>query len=235
MIVLMSRPEKPERGFPSWAFQWDSEREDKLFNLLGNRMKIFRIFFYLVSFFLLTFPLYAADKNASSGTAVQSAPVSFGDADQDNAEPYAELEKMSRDLNRILQAGLAQAGRSIDWAQSRGGVFNPRLDMIEEKGRYLLKADVPGIDKNKLDLQVTDKTLTIAGERSIEEKTEDAQTGVYRQERSFGHFQRTIQLPDNVQKDKISAKYDLGVLTIELPKITPSTPAPNRSRKIQVV
>ena len=62
----------------------------------------------------------------------------------------------------------------------------------------------------------------------------DKDGGVYQQERSFGRFERTLPIPENVKTEKISAKYDLGVLTIELPKINPTAPAPDTARKIQI-
>ena len=199
-------------------------------------MKKVKIIFCL--FFLLTGSIisYADTKASTPAAATQNAPLSFGNGDsaQEKGEPYAELERMRRDLNRLLQAGLAQAGRGIDWAQTQGGVFSPRMDLVEEKDRYVMKADIPGMDKNKLDVQVVEKTLTIAGERSVEKEKTDKDTGIYQQERSFGRFQRTVSIPDNVQKDKISAKYDLGVLTIELPKIKPSLPEPTPGRKIPI-
>ena len=188
-----------------------------------KKFKISNAVFYLLPFFLLTGSVlsYADSKNS----AAPASPI---------ADPYAELEKMRRDLNRFLQNGLEQAGKGIDWAQNRGGAFSPRLDLVEETNRYVMKADIPGMDKSKLDVQVVDKTLTIAGERNIEKEKTDKDSGIYQQERSFGTFQRTVTLPDNVQKDKISAKYDLGVLTIELPKIKPSAPETPPGRKIPV-
>ena len=141
---------------------------------------------------------------------------------------------MRRDFNRLLQSGLAHAGRGMDWAQRQSGVFTPRMDWVEEKDRYVMKADIPGMDKSKLDVKVTDKSLTVAGERSEENEKSDKAGGIYQQERSFGRFERTLPIPDNVQKDKISAKYDLGVLTIELPKIKPTVPEEEQARKIQI-
>ena len=178
-----------------------------------------------------------ADNKTSApagNSQTQNASVSFSDSDPDHWDPYPELEKMQHDFNRLFQSALQRAGRGIDWAQTQGGIFNPRMDLIEEKDRYVLKADIPGMDKNKLDLKVTDKSLTISGERAAEMEKSDKDKGVYQQERSFGRFQRTIPIPENVQQDKISAKYDLGVLTVELPKTNPTEPAPDNGKKIPI-
>ena len=198
-------------------------------------MKMFKLCFYLSAAILLTrFNAYADNKTSAAPSANQNAPASFGDSAPDNRDLYGELERMRRDFDRLLQVGMSQAGRGLDWAQNRSGVYNPRMDLVEEKDRYVIKADIPGMDKSKLDVKVTDKSLTIAGERPIEKEKTDTKAGIYQQERNFGHFERTLPIPENVQKDKISAKYDLGVLTIELPKINPSIPEADNARKIQI-
>lgn len=176
--------------------------------------------------FLLSAQGFADNKTSASGTNTQTT--------QENWDPYPELERMRQDFNRLLQLGMSQAGRGLEWAQSQSGVFNPRMDMVEETDRYVVKADIPGMDKSKLDVKVTDTSLTITGERSLENEKTDKDAGIYQQERSFGRFERNLPLPENVQTDEISAKYDLGVLTIELPKITPAAPAPENARKIPV-
>ena len=92
------------------------------------------------------------------------------------------------------------------------------------------------MDKSKLDVKILDNSLTVAGERATDIQTgKKASSGeIYRQERSFGRFERAVPLPNNVNKDKISAKYDAGVLTIELPKLAPTPPQAEQGKKIQV-
>ncbi len=194
---------------------------------------------YLSSIFFLLSGASAAhadSKNSAAAPPSQNQPVSvsLGEKTADNGDPYAELEKLRRDFNRLFQQGLASAGRGLDWAQAQGGVFNPRMDLVEETDRYWVKVDLPGVSKEKLDVKVTDKTVTISGERSSEIENADKAGGVYQRERSFGRFERTIPIPDNVQKDKITAKYDLGVLSIDLPKINPTAPEAGSGRKIQI-
>ena len=177
--------------------------------------------------------VYADNKSAATASSAQGSGAS-GVSGQENWDPYAEMEKIRKDFNRVLQKGLTHAGRGLDWAQSQSGEFDPRLDQIEEKSRYVIKVDLPGVQKDKLDVKVTDKNIIVAGERVSEIAKTDKDTGVYRQERSFGRFERSLPIPDNVKADQISAKYDLGVLTIELPKIKPSEPAADNARKIQI-
>ena len=201
-------------------------------------MKIkIRNFVYCLFLFMLIKSCisFADNKNSSVTTTNFQSSNSSQTASRENGDPYTEIEKLRRDFNRVLQQGVASASRGIDWAQNQNGVLNPRMDLVEEKDRYWVKVDLPGMQKDKLDVKVTDKSITVKGERTSEIQKTDKENGVYQQERSFGSFERTIPIPENVDTDKISAKYDLGVLTLDLPKIKPTTPAPDNSRKIQIL
>ena len=196
----------------------------------SHRFCIF-LFLFSVSQSVLPSALFADTKTQSSQGQTQLAPVTYA---ADTGDPAVELEKIRQDFNRVFQWAITKAGRGLDWAETQQGVFNPRMDLIEERERFLLKFDVPGVQKEKLDLKVTDKTLTVSGERQFEAQTTDPKTGAYQQERRFGNFERTLAIPENVRTDKISAKYDLGVLTVELPKIKPTIPEAEKTRKIQI-
>lgn len=92
------------------------------------------------------------------------------------------------------------------------------VDVKEEDDRYEIVADVPGLSKEDITIQVNpDRVLTLSGERkSEEEKDED---GYYRLERKFGKFMRSFQLPKDVEDNKIRAKCEEGVLTVTIPKM----------------
>jgi HSP20 family protein len=90
--------------------------------------------------------------------------------------------------------------------------FSPALDVSENKSNYVLKFDIPGINK----IEVRDNTLFVSGERAREEKTDGEFT---RHERFFGRFERALSLPESVDADKISAQYFDGVLTLDIPKV----------------
>lgn len=89
------------------------------------------------------------------------------------------------------------------------------LDVIEKDDEYLVKASLPGIKPEDLDITYQSNTLSIQGETTEEEKHEDAR--YHLQERRFGRFSRSVTLPD-VDADKIEAEYHDGVLTLHLPK-----------------
>ena len=92
----------------------------------------------------------------------------------------------------------------------------PRIDVGEDSGRILVKAELPGINESDLDLTITDNVLTIAGEKKEEEKAEKDGRCIV-SERFFGSFSRSITLPAGVQADKIKAEFKGGVLNIEIP------------------
>lgn len=91
--------------------------------------------------------------------------------------------------------------------------FNPALDVEEKEGMYLVTVDLPGIKKDDIQINLSDRTLTISGERSKETKGQ----GHY-YERSYGRFARSLTLPDTVQADSIEAHYEDGVLKVVIPK-----------------
>ena len=92
----------------------------------------------------------------------------------------------------------------------------PAVDVNETETEFLLSADMPGLDKKDVSIDIHDGVITIEGERAIdnEKSTDD-----YRiRERQLGSFNRSFRLPDNVKEDKVAAKFKNGVLTVTLPK-----------------
>ena len=100
--------------------------------------------------------------------------------------------------------------------------------MENEKG-YEITADLPGMDEKNIEVKVTDGVLTMKGERR--EEMEEKKKDYYLQERSYGSFQRSFELPDSVDADKIEANFKKGVLTVKLPK---KVEAQKPAKKIEV-
>ena len=96
------------------------------------------------------------------------------------------------------------------------GTWRPSVDVYETEGSYVLKADLPGMKKEDIKLDVNDGVLTIQGEKKLEEKTEN--DNYVRMERSYGSFTRSFTLTDNVDTENIQAAYKDGVLEITLSK-----------------
>ncbi len=94
--------------------------------------------------------------------------------------------------------------------------FSPRVDVTEDNENLYVHAEVPGVDKNDIKINLVGDVLTISGEKRSEGK--DEKKNYYRTERNYGSFTRSFTLPSEVVVDKISAEYKEGVLNITLPK-----------------
>ena len=92
----------------------------------------------------------------------------------------------------------------------------PTIDIFEEGGEVVIKAELPGIKKEDIEVKLTDNTITISGEKKKEEKVE--KKNYYRMERSYGSFTRSFDLPSEVQTDKAKAQFKDGILEIRAAK-----------------
>lgn len=106
----------------------------------------------------------------------------------------------------------------------------PTVDVYEEGDQVVVKAEVPGMRKEEVDVRITGDLLTISGRKEKEEKVE--RKDYFRYERSAGEFSRSVQLPAEVQADKVSAQLREGVLEIRAPK---TAEAKSRTKKIEVM
>jgi len=129
-------------------------------------------------------------------------------------------QPFSRDVDRLFDAFFG-----ADREQGRRWV--PPVDLVEAEDHFLLKADLPGLSEEDVSIEVQDGTLTISGERSAEHESE--QRGWYRIERSFGSFSRSLTLPDGVDAEGISARFERGVLEVRIPK-----PEERKPRRVEI-
>jgi HSP20 family protein len=111
---------------------------------------------------------------------------------------------------RSLFAGEPLFRREMTW------LTMPAVDVVESEKAYEITADLPGIDEKNIEVKVADGVMTIKGEK--QEEKEEKKKDYHLQERSFGSFQRSFELPENVDPDKIEASFKKGVLTVTLPK-----------------
>lgn len=131
---------------------------------------------------------------------------------------FGRLSDLRNEIDRLFGAPLAEFARTSRLLSG----WTPALDVHEDKDNFVVKVEVPGMKKEDIEVTVDDGALSISGERKSEEKLADAE--VYRSERFFGRFQRTISLPASVAADKIQAQYKDGVLTVTLPKTEEAKP-----------
>lgn len=105
----------------------------------------------------------------------------------------------------------------------------PSVDIFEEADNVVVKAELPGIKKEDIDVSMTDNVISISGEKKREEKVE--RKNYYREERSYGSFTRSFRLPAEVQTDKAKAGFKEGVLEIRIPK---TEEAKKREKKVSI-
>jgi HSP20 family protein len=128
-----------------------------------------------------------------------------------NAVP--ELANFHNTLNRLF-SDACQEETCASWT--------PPVDIVEKGDDLIIRAELPGIDKNEIEIRVEDGTLVLSGERNRETETEEAR--VYRIERTYGRFTRSFRLPTTVDATKITARYENGVLEVVLPKAEEAKP-----------
>jgi HSP20 family protein len=140
-------------------------------------------------------------------------------------EPVAELNTIQNEMNRLFNNFVdAPTGRSANGAARR---WVPAMDLVETTDHYVLRADLPGLGDEDVNVQLEDNVLTISGERKTEQHNE--QDGYYRLERAFGGFSRSLTLPDGIAPDRIQANFDRGVLEVTVPK-----PEQKKPRQVQI-
>ena len=127
-------------------------------------------------------------------------------------EPWSIGDLMQRDFDRFATRRFARDGVETpvaDWV--------PAVDIVEEKERFVLRADVPGVAAEDIEISMEDGVLSVSGERKIE--AHDDTDGVRRFERVSGRFYRRFSLPDTADAESIAAKTANGILEVSIPKL----------------
>ena len=131
---------------------------------------------------------------------------------------FGQLSELRNEIDRLFESPLTELVRTSRLLSS----WTPALDVYEEKDDIVVRAELPGMKKEEIDVSLHDGSLSISGERRNEKKFEDAE--VHRTERFVGRFQRTVALPTPVAGDRVKAQYKDGILTITLPKTEEAKP-----------
>lgn len=130
--------------------------------------------------------------------------------------PLQEIETLQREMNQLFDTLSPSVRTRLNGASNQGS-FVPAVELHEAPDAIHLKAELPGLDPNDLDIQVTAEAVSLSGERKTENRTE--QNGVVRSEFRYGKFQRVIPLPVRIKNDQVEANYKDGILSLKLPKI----------------
>jgi HSP20 family protein len=130
-------------------------------------------------------------------------------------EPARELQTIQQEMNRLFGSffdGPVSAATNGEVARR----WIPPMDLVEQDGEFVLRADLPGVGKDDVKIELDDNVLTVSGERHSEQK--ERKEGYYRFERASGSFSRSLTLPEGVDPEAIKANFDNGVLEVRIPK-----------------
>ena len=131
-------------------------------------------------------------------------------------EPLREFDRL---FNTMFDAPGGEGSTLRRWM--------PAMDLLETEDAFVLKADLPGMGEEDVNIELEDSTLTISGERKSEHETNGE--GYYRLERASGSFQRSLTLPKGVDPEAVTASFDRGVLEVRIPK-----PEERKPRRIAI-
>ena len=132
-------------------------------------------------------------------------------------DPFREMTSLQGQVDRLVDS--MWSGRQESWV--------PAVDVFDEHDAVVLKAELPGVKPDDIQIEVEDNVLTIKGERTFSEKVDDER--YHRVERRFGSFQRSLALPQDVRANETQAAYEDGILEVRVPKAPAEQP-----RRIEV-
>ncbi len=132
------------------------------------------------------------------------------------SNPFGFMRRMTEEMNRIFEsAGMGAPLAPFSSQQGGMGTWMPQVEVQQRNNELIVRADLPGLKRDDVTVEVDDGVLTLSGERRQEEQEE--REGFYRSERSYGSFYRAIPLPEGVKEDDISASFGDGVLEVRVP------------------
>jgi HSP20 family protein len=138
-------------------------------------------------------------------------------------EPAREVDSLQSEVNRVFDAffgnGAANGSRTRRWV--------PPMDLVETDSHLVLRADLPGLNRDDVAIEIKDGVLTVSGERRAMD--EEKSQGYYRVERAFGRFSRSMTLPDGIDVDAVDAEFADGVLEVRIPK-----PEERKPHRVQI-
>lgn len=175
-------------------------------------------------------------KKFSEGKKTEAGPPAPAGAMQPLGHLRDDFHRLSERFDRMFAdfpTWSPFSSRWLDFEPFRkiGSVFGaePRIDVAESDKGFEINVELPGIDEKDLDVTASDGMLTVKGEKRSER--DEKKKNYHLSERTFGSFQRSFRIPESVERDKIAAKFDKGVLTLTLPK---SASAKSNKRQIAV-
>jgi len=170
-------------------------------------------------------------KNGNNQTISLQTP-NKEDLERLAATPFALMRRFSEQMDNLFadfgigHGWLAPIEKGTNLAQ---GLWSPQVEMFERGKNIVVRADLPGMTKDDVNVEVVDNGITIEGERKNE--NEEKGEGYYRSERMYGKFYRRVALPEGVKTEDAEATFRNGVLEITMPA---SKPEEKKSRRLQI-
>ena len=138
-------------------------------------------------------------------------------------EPLSELGAVQNEMNRLFNTFFE--GQPL--ASGEGRRWMPAMDLVETEDDFVLRADLPGVSEDDVTIELQGNTLTVSGERKAEHDGDDA--GYYRLERGWGSFARSLTVPEGIDPESVTARFDRGILELHIPK-----PEEHKPRRIAI-
>ena len=128
--------------------------------------------------------------------------------------PWREMSTLQHRINHLFNEPFFRGGSDDD--ELRMGTWLPAVDMFDDGDKIVIKAELPGLEKKDISVDVENRVLTLSGERNYDNEVKEE--NYYRRERAYGKFRRAFNLPADVDSDQIKADFKDGVLKVKIPK-----------------
>jgi HSP20 family protein len=177
-------------------------------------------------------------KNGKNGKKGAGKPTALQRRDDENlrerlaATPFTFVRRFSEEMDRLFEdfgLGRGVLTPMLDKAQLPRGLWSPQVEMFERDNQIVLRADLPGLTKDDVKVELANDGITIEGERRNEH--EEEREGLYRSERSYGKFYRRIPVPEGVNLENAQASFNNGVLEITMPAAKPEA---RKARRLEI-
>jgi HSP20 family protein len=146
--------------------------------------------------------------------------------------PFSFMRRFSEEMDRLFEDvgfGGNRLGRPFGRRGDLNSAWSPQIETFQKDNQFVFRADLPGMKKDDLKVSVDDNCLAIEGERKNEWTSDQASSGGYRSERSYGSFYRCVPLPQGVRAENISATFRDGVLEVKMP-----APQQKQARRVEI-
>jgi HSP20 family protein len=149
------------------------------------------------------------------------------------ASPFSFMRRLTEEMDRLFEDvgfGSNYLGRSFGpRGELNSFAWSPQIETFHRDNQFVLRADLPGMNKNDLKVSIDDNCLAIQGERKKEWSSDQEGSGGYRSERSYGSFYRCVPLPQGIQAENVSATFRDGVLEVKMP-----APEQKQARRVEI-